>query len=69
MDEVQKAKNNIKRLTISVKEASEITGIGINKLYELVHIEGFPVITIGKKKLIITEQLPVWLNKNIGRCL
>lgn len=54
------------KLTISVKEAAEMMGIGLNNMYELVHSNGFPVVTIGRKKFIIKSKFVEWLEMSIG---
>ena len=55
------------RLTLTVEEAAKQTGLGINKMYELVNAKGFPAITVGRKKLIIKSKFIEWLEDNIGK--
>lgn len=54
------------KLTLTVQEAAKATGLGINKMYELTHIKGFPVISIGKRRLIVKAKFTEWLETNIG---
>lgn len=57
------------KLTISVEEAVEYTGIGERKLRELISAEGCPfVLKIGRdgkggRKLIKRKQFEEWLQK------
>lgn len=57
------------KLTISVEEAVEYTGIGERKLRELISTEGCPfVLKIGRdgkggRKLIKRKQFEEWLQK------
>lgn len=54
------------KLTLSVKEAAGMMGIGLNNMYDLIHSTGFPVVTVGRKKLIIKSKFIEWLEKSIG---
>jgi hypothetical protein len=51
--------------TISLKEASEIIGVGMNKMYELVRREDFPCIKSGNKWLVITKHLYNWIEEQV----
>lgn len=52
---------------ISVKEFSEKYGFGLNKSYEIVNSEKFPVIRCGRKYLIIEDKIDDWIYSNIGK--
>lgn len=53
--------------TMSVKEAANYLGIGISKMYELVHSKDFnAALRIGKRIVISVEALNVWLKNNTG---
>ncbi len=51
---------------ISVKEFCNEYGIGYNKGYQMVHSEGFPMLRLGKKILIIQSKVEEWLCSQIG---
>lgn len=53
--------------TMTTEEFAHEYGIGLNKAYEIVNRNGFPVISIGRKKLIIRSKVDVWLESNIGK--
>ena len=55
------------KLTLTVEEAAKKTGLGINKMYELVNAKGFPAITVGRRKLIVKSKFTEWLEDNIGK--
>ena len=55
------------KLTLTVEEAAKKTGLGINKMYELVNAKGFPAITVGRRKLIVKSKFIEWLEDNIGK--
>lgn len=57
------------KLVMTVQEAADTMGLGINKMYELVHTKGFPVVTVGRKKLIIRSKFEEWLENNIGQII
>lgn len=52
--------------TMTVKEFSQNYGIGENKAYEIVNIEGFPKFRCGRKILILTSLVDDWLISHIG---
>ncbi|GKU23661.1 hypothetical protein CFB3_18840 [Clostridium folliculivorans] len=53
------------KLTLTIAEAAELTGIGKGKLMELAHSKNsdFPVFRVGSKFLINRDKLIEWLNK------
>ncbi len=55
---------------LSVKEAAEILGFGVNKVYELTRRPGFPAIRDGWKIIIPAHGLYRWMDeeskKNTG---
>ena len=54
-------------LTMNVKEMAAELGVGQASAYALCRIEGFPVIHIGKRKVIIRESFYKWLEDNAGK--
>lgn len=61
MEETKKEK-----LVYTVRELSELLGISMNNAYNMTYIEGFPVIHVGRKKLIPKAALEEWLMKAGG---
>lgn len=64
--------NDDKPKTLSVKEASEILGFGVNKTYELVHQaehNGFPYIRDGKIIRIPYQALLNWINESARQAI
>lgn len=57
------------RKTMTVKEFSQIYGIGINSAYNMVRREDFPKIKVGRKILIFTEELQAWFELHKGEDL
>ena len=41
--------------------------IGINTVYRLCKLDGFPVIQIGGKKYILANDFNEWVMKNVGK--
>jgi excisionase family DNA binding protein len=54
------------KLTMSVKEMAGQLGISLPKAYELTHIKGFPVIHVGRRKIVPVERFAEWLDENLG---
>lgn len=49
------------RITLTVREMAEMLGVSYNTANQLTWRENFPVIQIGRKKLIPREALDAWL--------
>ena len=51
------------KLTLTIKEAAEISGIGREKLTELTFADDFPAFKVSIKTLINREMFIKWLDK------
>lgn len=51
------------KLTLTLKEAAEISGIGREKLTELTFTNDFPAFKVGIKTLINRDMFMTWLEK------
>lgn len=51
------------KLTLSVPEAAKIVGVSSAKMYQLVRIEGFPTVHIGKRILVSAKGLERWIEE------
>ena len=52
----------IEKLTITIDEAVELTGIGKNHMLELAKLESFPAIKFKRKIYINRKQFERWLD-------
>ena len=52
------------KLTLSVAEAAEQIGVCTKTMYNLTHVQGFPVIKIGRRTRISYEGLREWVRNN-----
>ena len=60
----------MEKLTLTVKEYSKYTGIGILTLKQLAkQYKDFPCIKVGVKLLIIRDKIGDWLEKHKGETL
>ena len=59
----------IKKIALTVNEASEYTCIGRNTLRKLINWNLFPVLKIGRKTLIRVEVLDEFIKLNNGKNL
>ena len=50
---------------ISVKEISQVLGIGRNQAYELVKRDDFPKLKIGQKYLVPRDKFEEWIDINL----
>lgn len=51
------------KLVLSVPEAAQLLGISASKMYEVVRIQGFPAIKVGKRVLVNAKKLESWLDE------
>jgi excisionase family DNA binding protein len=56
----------MERLTISIEEMAKQLGIFRPTAYTLANSEGFPVLKIGKRKVVPAQGLQEWIKKNSG---
>ncbi len=49
------------RLTCSVAEACDVTGLGKTKLYELIASGTFRTKNVGRRRLVLVQSLRAWL--------
>ena len=47
--------------TMTVKEMSRYLGVSLPKAYELTEIKGFPVLRLGRRKVVPTVAFERWL--------
>ncbi|MEG2415914.1 MAG: helix-turn-helix domain-containing protein [Romboutsia sp.] len=59
-------KEHKNKMFMTPKEFSEEYGIGWNKTYQLVHMNGFPKIKNGNRILIIRSKVDGFFENNIG---
>lgn len=50
------------KLTLDVKEAAGLLGIGIGQMYQLTHRADFPKLRAGKRILIPRQRFIEWVN-------
>ncbi len=51
------------KLTYSVSEAAAVIGVSTSNMYQIIKMEGFPVVMLGKRRLIPIKGLERWLEK------
>ncbi len=57
----------INNKVMTVKEFCAEYGIGINKGYEIINNEGFPMLRVGRKIIIIRSKVDQWFENQIGK--
>ena len=50
-------------LTLCANDVAAVLGISRAGAYTLMHAEGFPTITIGKRMLVLRDKLLAWLDE------
>lgn len=66
MESLKEYRRELAKKTCSVKELAKMLGISENKAYKLTRIEGFPVIKVGRNKLVVLARLDEFLDSVIG---
>jgi excisionase family DNA binding protein len=54
----------VQRLTCTINEASEVTGLGRTKLYELIGTGHLITTTVGRRRLVLVSSLQALLDMN-----
>jgi|LSQX01.1.fsa_nt_gb excisionase family DNA binding protein len=54
----------MEKLTLSVEELGKQLNICKQSAYKLINSRGFPVLTLGKRKVVPVETLKTWLREN-----
>lgn len=54
------------KITITPKELAEVMGCGIGQAYNMVNIQGFPVIKVGTRYKIPVQEFRQWLQSSAG---
>jgi hypothetical protein len=67
--DIQEYRDKLKKKTCSVKELSEILGVSHDKALRITHIEGFPMLKIGRDRRTILSKLDDFLEEHIGDIL
>lgn len=52
------------KLTLTVKEVAQHLNVSLPTAYELTRSEGFPVLTIGRRRVVPVEGFKLWVEKN-----
>lgn len=55
------------KMAYSITEMAAALGIGRNKAHELAKKPGFPIITLGRRKVIPVKALGEWLERKAGQ--
>lgn len=56
----------MEQLSISVKDLARVLGVSKPVAYRLANSKGFPVLQIGRRKVIPVKNLEKWLEENTG---
>ena len=51
----------IPKTTYTVPEAAAVLGVSVSKMYQVIRMEGFPVIVLGKRRIIPIKSLEKWM--------
>ena len=69
MMDIEEYREKIKKKTINTKELALILGVSEVKARRITHIEGAPVLKIGRDIRIIISKLDQFLEEHIGEVL
>ncbi len=69
MVDIQEYREKVQKKTCNIKELSKILGVSEAKARRITHIEGAPVLKIGRDIRIIISKLDDFLENHIGEVL
>jgi len=58
---------NTEKLALSIEEAVAASGVGRTMLYQEIRSGSLPTKKVGRRTLILTEDLVAWLHSRPGR--
>ena len=67
--DIQEYREKLQKKTCNITELAEILGVSKDKARRITHIEGAPVIRIGRDIRIVLSKLDDFLESNIGNIL
>ena len=59
--------NNLDRVAVSVEEAGKLLGVSRSVAYSLARSAGFPVLKLGKRKLVSLRGLQAWIDEQTAK--
>ena len=57
----------MEKATYTVKEAAAVLGISLPRMYEITERSDFPLLRVGRKKLVLKERFLEWMNAQSGK--
>ena len=54
------------KLAYTPKEAAKVLRVGVNRIYQLCRMDGFPCIMVGSRFVIPTDKLHEWMNTQVA---
>ena len=54
-------------LYLNADTVAKLLGISISSAYELMNEEGFPSVRIGKRLIVLKENLQAWVESHLGK--
>ena len=54
----------MEKLTMTINEVSEQLGVSLPTARKVINSEGFPVLLLGKRKIIPVAEFLTWMKKN-----
>lgn len=65
--ELIQTKHSASKKTMTVKEFASLYGIGLNKAYQMVNTNNFPKLLCGKRIVILSSKIDLWIESQIGK--
>jgi excisionase family DNA binding protein len=56
--------DTIAPITLSIADVVAATGLGRTKIYAAIHDRELPIVKIGKRSLVLAEDLTAWLRRH-----
>jgi predicted DNA-binding transcriptional regulator AlpA len=59
----------LEKFTCSVREWAKMIGVSVPKAYEMMHIEDFPVVFLGRRRVVLLTQAKEWMIENASNAM
>lgn len=54
---------NPPKKTYTIPEAAAVLGVSTSSMYQIIRMKGFPVIVLGKRRIIPIKELDRWMEE------
>jgi len=53
----------MEKIVLTAKDIRQLTGFSLPTIYEWFNVEGFPVVNVGRRKVVPRDAFLAWINE------